>query len=124
LGNTFVGTALVGLATSLPELVASIAAVRMGAYDLAIGNLFGSCAFNMAIFFPLDLVQQGSVFTAVDPRHVLSGLVAVLLLSIGLACVIYRGERRLMMLEPDSFLLIAAYGLGMVLLYQHAAGGQ
>ena len=43
-GETFVGTLLVAAATSLPELVASIAAVRIGAYDLAVGNLFGSNA--------------------------------------------------------------------------------
>ena len=32
---------LVALATSLPELVATVAAVRIGAHELAIGNIFG-----------------------------------------------------------------------------------
>ena len=41
LGTGFVGTALVAVVTSLPEVATSIAAVRLGAYDLAIGNLFG-----------------------------------------------------------------------------------
>ncbi|MDP3091694.1 MAG: hypothetical protein Q8N04_13515 [Nitrospira sp.] len=39
---TFIGASLGGIATSLPELVTSIAAVRLGAFDLAVGNLFGS----------------------------------------------------------------------------------
>ncbi len=47
LGGLFVGVALTATATSLPELVASIAAVRMGAFNLAVANLFGSNALNM-----------------------------------------------------------------------------
>ena len=47
LGESFVGTSLVSLVTSLPELLAALVAVRMGAFDLAIGNLFGSSVFNM-----------------------------------------------------------------------------
>jgi cation:H+ antiporter len=47
LGTTFVGTTLVALVTSLPELVATLAAARLGADDMAIGNLFGSNLFNM-----------------------------------------------------------------------------
>src|SRR5690606_3763319 len=47
LGQTFVGSSLVAITTSLPELVSSLAAVRIRSYDLAVGNLFGSNAFNM-----------------------------------------------------------------------------
>jgi cation:H+ antiporter len=120
LGNTFVGTWLVGLSTSLPELVASLAAVRMGAFDMAVGNLFGSNAFNMAIFFPLDLAQSGSIFAAVDPSHVVSALFGVILMGLGLAAIAYRAKRRFAMLEPDSLLILVAYLLGIWLLYVHA----
>ena len=123
LGNTFVGTWLVGLATSLPELVASIAAVRMGAFDLAVGNLFGSNAFNMAIFLPLDFVQPGNIFAALDPSHALSGLFAVVLMSLGLAAIFYRAKSRFAMIEPDSLLILIVYVVGIWLLYRHSAGG-
>ena len=49
LGRTFVGTVFVAIATSLPEVSTTYQAVRMGAYDLAIGNIFGSNAFNLLI---------------------------------------------------------------------------
>lgn len=117
LGNTFVGTWLVGLATSLPELVASVAAVRLGAFDLAVGNLFGSNAFNMAIFLPLDAVQAGSIFASVDPRHALSGLLAVALMALGLGAIFYRAPRRFALLEPDSLLIILAYLAAVGVLY-------
>lgn len=120
LGNTFMGTLLVGLSTSLPELVASLAAVRMGAFDMAVGNLFGSNAFNMAIFFALDLAQSGSIFAAVDPSHVVSALFAVVLMSLGLGAIVYRAKRRFAMLEPDSLLVLVAYLLGIWTLYLHA----
>jgi cation:H+ antiporter len=122
LGNTFVGTWLVGLATSLPEVVTCLAAVRMGAFDLAVGNLFGSNAFNMAILFPLDLVQPGSLFSAVDPSHALSGLAAVVLMSLGVAAIVYRAKRRFAMLEPDSVLMLVAYCVAVLLLYGFTAG--
>jgi len=122
LGNTFVGTWLVGLATSLPELVASIAALRMGSFDLAVGNLFGSNACNMAVFLGLDLAQSGSVFAALDPSHAISALFAVVLMSLGLAAIVYRAKRRFAMIEPGSVLMLAAYALALWLLYGHSAG--
>jgi cation:H+ antiporter len=121
LGHTFVGTWLVGLSTSLPELVASVAAVRMGSVDMAVGNLFGSNAFNMAIFVVLDAVQPGSLFAVLDPSHVISGLFAVVLMSLGVAALMYRAKRRFAMVEPDSLLIVLTYAIGVWLLYVHGA---
>ena len=50
LGKTFVGSTLVAFSTSLPEIVSSLAALRMGAIDLAIGNVFGSNAEAQALY--------------------------------------------------------------------------
>lgn len=123
LGSTFVGTWLVGLATSLPELVASIAAVRLGALDLAVGNLFGSNCFNMAIFFALDLAQPvGPIFAAASPAHAITGLFGILLTSLGLAAIVYRAERRFAMIEPDSLAIALGYCIGIWVLYATRAG--
>jgi cation:H+ antiporter len=112
LGTTFIGTWLLGLATSLPELVSSVAALRLGAYDLAVGNLFGSNAFNMAVFLPLDLAQPGvSIFAGLDPVHATTALFSVVLMSLGLASIIYRAERRFAMIEPSSLLMLGVYGM-------------
>jgi cation:H+ antiporter len=123
LGTTFVGTWLVGFSTSLPELVSSLTAVRMGAFDLAVGNLFGSNAFNMAILFPLDLAQPGAaIFAALDPGHAISAFFAVVLMALGLAAIVYRAERRFAMIEPDSLLMVLVYALGIWLLYGRVSG--
>jgi cation:H+ antiporter len=117
LGDTFVGTWAVGLSTSLPELVASLAAVRRGAYDLAVGNLFGSNAVNMALFLPLDLAARGSVFEGLDPAHAAAALLGAVLMALGLAAIVYRARRRFGMIEPDSALVLLTYLLGLALLY-------
>jgi cation:H+ antiporter len=123
LGNTFVGTWLLGLVTSLPELVTGLAAVRIGQFDLAVGNLFGSNSFNMAIFFLLDLASPtGAIFARVDPSHAISGTLGVVLMGLGLAAILYRAERRFLMIEPDSALMLLAYFISMWVMYTHAAG--
>ena len=47
--KSFVGTSLIAAATSLPELVVTISALRLGAVDMAIGNLLGSNLFDILI---------------------------------------------------------------------------
>src|SRR5512134_2217986 len=66
---TFVGTLLVGLTTSLPELAATVSAVRIGALDLVAGNVFGSVAFNLLVFVFLDAAyRDGPLLQALSRR--------------------------------------------------------
>jgi cation:H+ antiporter len=115
---TFIGTSLVAITTSLPELVTAIAAVRLGAFDLAVGNLFGSNAFNMAAFFFADVAfRGGGLLSSVSPAHVMTALWSILMMNLGLMGIIYRAEKRFMLIEPDSLLMIVAYVLGLWLLF-------
>ncbi len=118
LGGTFVGTTLVALSTSLPELVASLAAVRMGAFDLAVGNVFGSNAFNMVLLIPLDMAyQQGSLLAAVSPNHVLTCLASIIVTCVAVAGQLYQVERRVKLIEPDAVLMIFLISGAVLLLY-------
>ena len=65
LGETFVGTLLMALVTSLPELAAGLAAARMGLLDMAIGNYLGSNALNMVLLLVADLAFSGSLLANV-----------------------------------------------------------
>jgi cation:H+ antiporter len=118
LGRTFVGTTLVALTTSLPELVASIAAVRMGAFDLAIGNTFGSNAFNMVLFVPLDACHPGPLFAAVNPAHAVTALAVVVATATAVLGQLYHEERRLPVLEPDAVLVVLVVVGGLALVYR------
>jgi cation:H+ antiporter len=115
---TFIGTSLVAITTSLPELVVSISAIRLGAFDLAVGNLFGSNAFNMAAFFFADLAYGGGgLLSTVSSTHALTALWSIIMMNIGLMGIIYRAERRFMLIEPDSLLMIVCYVLGLWFLF-------
>jgi len=111
---SFVGTSLVAITTSLPELVVSITAVRLGAFDLAVGNLFGSNAFNMATLFFADIAYRaGGLLSNISSSHVLTALWSILMMNIGLMGIIYRAEKRFILIEPDSFLMIVTYVIGL-----------
>lgn len=118
LGRTFVGTALVALTTSLPELVASITAVRMGAIDLAIGNTFGSNAFNMALLFPLDACHQGSLVAAVSPVHAVTALAVVVASAVAVLGQLYQEKRRIPLCEPDAALVMLVVAGALALVYR------
>jgi cation:H+ antiporter len=110
IGETFVGSAMLAVATSLPEFVAAVVAVRIGAHDLAVGNLFGSAAFNMAILLFADLAfTSGPILGAVDPSTVVAGVAAIFLLSIALAAIVHGERTKANRLEPDAMVLLAAY---------------
>ncbi len=116
--TTFIGTSLLAISTSLPELVTSLAAVRLGAFDLAVGNLFGSNAFNMCALFIVDMAYPaGPLLTSVSSNHAVTALAAILLMNIGLMGIIYRAEKRFLLIEPDSALMIVGYGMAMWVLY-------
>ena len=42
----------------------------------------------------------------------------ILLMNVGLTGIIYRAEKRFLLIEPDNFLMIVGYGLGMWVLFQ------
>jgi cation:H+ antiporter len=110
IGETFVGALLLAGSTSLPELVASIAAVRIGAYELAVGNLFGSNAFNMVALLAADLAYlPGPILAAVSPVQALAGLGAILMMAVALAAVIHGEETRIRRLEPDAVLVLVIW---------------
>ncbi|MGE3975860.1 MAG: sodium:calcium antiporter [Bdellovibrionales bacterium] len=117
MGHTFIGTTLVALATSLPELVATIAAFRMGAPDLALGNIFGSNAFNMILFVPLDFMYPKVLFSSVRGVHAVTALSVVAATGIAVMGQLYRKKERSRFTEPSSEIVVVVIILFLFLLY-------
>ena len=123
LGTGFVGTALLALITSLPELIAAMAAARLGAYDLALGNLFGSNIFNIFTLGITDIFYtQGRFLGVIDPEFALTGMLGLLLTCMGLIGNQARLERRIWLVEIDALLLVVGYFIGLWLLYNRGIG--
>ncbi|MEZ5177811.1 MAG: hypothetical protein R2746_05865 [Acidimicrobiales bacterium] len=108
--QTVVGVGLLAVTTSLPELVASVAAVRIGAHDLAVGNLFGSNAVNMAVLVLVDAAYtRGPILAAVQPSEAVAGVGAILLMALAVAAMVGGTETRARRLEPDAIVVLVAY---------------
>jgi cation:H+ antiporter len=118
LGTTFIGTTLVAVVTSLPELVTTIAAIKIGAEDMAVGNLFGSNLFNMFAVGLTDVFYlQGRFLGVIDPAFVLVGMLGLLMTGLGLIGNLARLERRVVFIELDALALMLLYFFGLWLLY-------
>lgn len=123
LGAGFIGTTLLATVTSLPETVAVVAAARMGAYDMAVGNLFGSNVFNMFALGLADLFYtKGRFLGAIDPTFALVGMLGLLLTNLALIGNIARVERRLGFVEADALLILLVYFGGMFFLFVRGIG--
>lgn len=119
LGTSFIGTTLVALVTSLPEVVTTIAAIRIGASDMAIGNLFGSNMFNMFAIGLTDLFYtDGRFLSIINNSFMLVGMIGLLMTTIGLIGNLAKLEKRVFSFEVDAMLLFILYFAGMFLLYQ------
>ncbi|MCQ2801349.1 MAG: hypothetical protein MJ222_01665 [Bacilli bacterium] len=87
IGATFGGSLFLGLATSLPEVTATITLCKKKNFDAAYGDIFGSCAFNIIILAIADALsfKTGPLYiinTAVDPTplYLIIGTVFALLI--------------------------------------------
>ncbi len=119
--HSFMGMLLLAVTTSLPEAAVTVASVRAGWYNLAVGNLLGSNCFNMAALVPLDAVHgPGSLLAAVDPVLAVAGMFAVLLMALALLDVLNKSERRIWAIEPGPAVMILTYLVALAWLYRAA----
>ena len=119
LGDTYVGTILVAAATSLPEVVVSREALKMGAVDLAVGNVLGSNLFNMAILSLDDVAYlRGPLLERVSMSHAVTALAAIIMTAIMIISLIYRSRQRVLYVPWSSLSILFVYGALVVLLYR------
>lgn len=83
IGSAWVGAMLLPLATSLPELVTTLTAVSIDAPDLALGNLLGSCLYNLALLAMLDmLIGRGNLTARLIQGHIVTVTLSIMTLSL------------------------------------------
>ncbi|MEA5593526.1 sodium:calcium antiporter [Rivularia sp. UHCC 0363] len=119
LGQSFIGSLLIAITTSLPEVAAGIAAVRLDAVDLAISNVFGSNIFNMAILGVYDIVYiKGDLWTKISSVHIFTAIIAMMMTSLAIVGLIYRATRpSRLYLTYDVLGIIVLYIGGMYIVY-------
>lgn len=68
MSETVIGLTIVAIGTSLPELITSVVAAKKGENDIAVGNIVGSCIFNVlfvmgisGVIFPVEIATENYV---------------------------------------------------------------
>jgi cation:H+ antiporter len=83
LGASFVGVLAVSIVTTLPEATVTMTAARAGSYGLVLGNIYGSCAFNLFVIPIADLGQAEPLLSDMDTEHFVAAVAAVGLMFMG-----------------------------------------
>ncbi len=91
LSESLVGALATAVVTSLPELVTTIAAVRRGALQLAVGGIIGGNTFDTLFLTAADVsYRDGSLYHAAGPADHFWALTAILMTGILLGGLIMR----------------------------------
>lgn len=118
LGAGFVGATLLALAAGLPELSTTIAAVRFGAYSMAVSNIFGTNAQLVALLFLADLFYRpGPVLVALGPSAAFAAAMGIVATAIYLLGLLERRNRALLGMGIDSLAVLLLYVASLIVMY-------
>jgi cation:H+ antiporter len=118
LGEAFVGSLFVAVTTSLPEIVVSLAAVRIGALDLGVGNVLGSNLFNLLILGLDDVwYRRGPLLADAGASHAVAVLAIVVMNGLFLIGLTYRVMTKRFAVAWDTAAIAAVYAVAVGLGY-------
>lgn len=116
MSETVVGTFFTAITTSLPELVTTIAAVRRGALQLAVGGIIGGNTFDVLFLVASDVAyRDGSIFHAVGERALFLLVWAILMTGILLLGLIRRERYGVGGIGFESVALIVVFAGGVAI---------
>jgi cation:H+ antiporter len=124
IGASFVGLILVGFATSLPELSTVVAALKRQRYEMAVGDIFGTNLFNIALIFMADAAFRGGpILRLAGPFEAVAAVIALALTGIFIIGLLERRDRTVFRMGYDSLAAIVVFAGGMLVLYRIAPAG-
>lgn len=118
--DSFVGTLFIAFATSMPELVTTLASLRIGAVDLALGNILGSNLFDLLIVALDDVAYLGGpIFRDLSSAHASTALVAIAMTGVVIVALVRPPRARLLGLTWAGLALAGLYVLSAVVQSSH-----
>lgn len=118
LGKSFVGTVFLAVSTSLPEIAVSLAAIRIGASEMAIGNLLGSNLFNVFILFLDDVFYfKGHLLKDASHSNLISVFFVIAMTGVAIIGMMFPARQKRWLLALDSFVIFILYLINILLLY-------
>lgn len=118
LGSSFIGVTLLAAATSMPELSTTLAAARIGAYTMAISNIFGSNLIMLALLLPADIAyRNGPILAEADAGAQFSIATGILVTAIYVTGMLVRRVPSYRGAGFDSWVVMAVYLGSLGVLY-------
>lgn len=118
LSESFVGVLFTAIATSLPELIVSIASVRQNALTLAVGNIIGGNTFDILFVAFADMAYSGgSILHAIANDQVFMVGLTIMMVSTLILGLLYREQKGVGKIGWESFLIIFLYFAGTAFLF-------
>jgi cation:H+ antiporter len=118
-GASFVGSLFLAITTSMPELTVTVAAIRLGAIDMAVADILGANMLDMVVITWADLFYtQGPILfqprSLVSAAHLTTAVVAIIMSLVVIVGLRFRQKRK-------TFIVISWYGLALIGLYLYGA---
>lgn len=122
LSEGIVGMLITAVATSVPELVTTIAAVRRGALTLAVGGILGGNTFDVLFAAFSDVAyREGSIYHAMSNDEYYIGILTILMTAVLLLGLLQRERHGFANIGFESVLLLVLYAGGALILIQGPA---
>jgi cation:H+ antiporter len=118
LGTGFVGATLLAFAAALPETSVTFSAVRIGAYSMAISNIFGTNALLVALLFLGDVFYPAPLLDTVSNAAIFAIAANIVTTVIYVMGMLERRNRTVLGMGLDSLSVLVTYGITLVVLYQ------
>ena len=117
ISHTLVGALLVAVATSLPELVTSVAAVRRGALTLAVGGILGGNAFDTLFAAVADIAYRpGSLYHGASGGEAFLVALTIAMTAVLLLGLLRRERLGIARIGFESFIVLLLYAGGMLVI--------
>ena len=114
LSHGVVGGVFTAISTSIPELVVAITAVRMGALNLAVGDIIGGNAFDTLFIAASDIAyREGPIYAAMSSVEQFWLANSMLMTSVLLMGLIYRQRNGPGNIGLESVILLMLYFGGL-----------
>ena len=91
--------------------------MRLKAFDLVVGNVLGSNAFNLLILVGVDICYPQPLFSSLTSIHAIAALGIIATTTVAAMGLLYRAEKRFLLLEPDAVSVVLIAMLFFYLLY-------
>ncbi|MFC2034256.1 sodium:calcium antiporter [Chloroflexota bacterium] len=121
---SFVGSLFLAISTSMPELVVSISAVRLGAIDMAIADILGANMLDILGIAITDIFfVQEPILAAVSEIHITTALIVIIMTSLVIIGLVFRQKSKTFTVASwYAPLLIGLYIFGAYALFNAGIG--